>query len=101
MSTIPKELPAGLEAYGRSPDFTQETLPASLQAAHATKAGTCALVHVLEGKLRYRLDPPHEGEVVAGAGQTVVIEPRMPHGVTFVEPGRIFVEFYRAKSAVG
>ena len=51
MLTIPKELPAGFEAYGRSTDFTPDNLPARLQAAHSTKAGTWGLLHVLEGKI--------------------------------------------------
>lgn len=95
MTTIPTRLPAGFEAYGRSPDFTPETLPARLQAAHSTKAGTWALLHVLEGKILYELEPPYAGEQLAAAGEKVVIEAQVPHHVTFLEPGRIFVEFYR------
>jgi hemoglobin len=96
MSRIPKALPAGFVAYGRSPDFTPETLPAKLQAAHSTKAGTWGLLHVLEGKIRFQLEPPDEAEQLAGAGETVVIESGVRHRVAFVEPGRFFVEFYRA-----
>jgi hemoglobin len=95
MSTIPKELPAGFEAYGRSPEFTPENLPARLQAAHSTKAGTWALLHVLEGKILYQLEAPYEGEQLAAAGEKVVIEAEVPHHVEFIERGRIFVEFYR------
>ncbi|MPZ37169.1 MAG: DUF1971 domain-containing protein [Rhizobiales bacterium] len=96
MSRIPKELPAGLVAYGRSPDFTPETLPTKLQAAHSTKAGTWGLLHVLEGTVLYRLEPPHNGEQLAAAGESVVIESGILHRVAFVEPGRFYVEFYRA-----
>lgn len=96
MSDIPKRLPIGLVAYGRSPDFTPETLPAKLQAAHSTKAGTWGLLHVLEGKVLYRLEPPHSDELQVPAGETVVIEPGVLHRVTFVEHGRFYVEFYRA-----
>ena len=49
MSTIPTQLPAGFVAYGRSPDFNSENLPAKLRTAHSTKAGTWGLLHVLEG----------------------------------------------------
>lgn len=97
MMTIPSELPAGFEAYARSPDFTPETLPARLQSAHTTKAGTWALLHVLEGEVLYQLEPPHQGERVAAAGQTIVIEAGVAHHVSFTAPGRIFVEFYRKK----
>lgn len=98
MSTIPTELPPGLEAYSRSSDFTPDNLPAKLQSAHSTKAGTWGLLHVLEGKVRYQLEPPHQGEQLAAAGEHVVIESEIPHHVTFIEPGRFFVEFYRASA---
>lgn len=95
VSRIPKALPAGLIAYGRSPDFTPDTLPAKLQAAHSTKAGTWGLLHVLEGTVRYCLEPPHTGEQVAAAGECIVIESGIRHRVAFVEPGRFYIEFYR------
>ncbi len=98
MSHIPEKLPTGLVSYARSPEFTPETLPAKLQAAHSTKAGTWGLLHVLEGKVRYQLEPPHEGEQLVGAGENVVIESGVPHRVAFVVPGRFFVEFYRTSN---
>jgi hemoglobin len=99
MSTIPHELPPGFKAYGRSPDFTSDNLPAKLQSAHSTKAGTWGVLHVLEGVLHYRLESPHQGERVVSAGDTVVIEAEVPHRVEFIEPGRMFVEFYRDETA--
>lgn len=98
MSDIPQKLPAGFAAYARSPDFTPETLPVKLQTAHTTKAGTWALLHVLEGKVMYELEPPREGHKLVGAGEHVVIEAEVFHHVRFVEPGRCFVEFYRANA---
>lgn len=88
-------LPAGFEAYARSPEFNSESLPAKLQAGHATKPGTWGLLHVLEGVLLYRLEPPRTDERLVKAGETVVIESEVAHHVQFVEPGRMFVEFYR------
>lgn len=96
MPPIPDALPAGLVAYGRSMEFTPETLPERFKAAHSTKAGTWGLLHVLEGKLLYRLEPPQSGERLAVTGERVVIEPGVLHRVAFVEPGRFYVEFYRA-----
>jgi tellurite resistance-related uncharacterized protein len=96
MSIIPNELPAGREAYGRSPDFTPDNLPARLQTAHSTKAGTWGLLHVLEGKILYQLEAPFEGNQLAAAGEKIVIASQVPHHVKFVEPGRFFVEFYRS-----
>lgn len=92
---IPERMPDGFEAYGRSPEFTSETLPAKLQSAHSTKAGTWGLLHVLEGEILYQLEPPHRGERRARAGDTIVIEAEIPHHVAFIEPGRIYIEFFR------
>jgi hemoglobin len=95
MSTIPTEIPTGLTAYARSPDFTPDNLPPRLQAAHSTKAGTWGLLRVLEGKILYQLEIPFEGEQLIAAGECVVIESEVPHHVEFVERGRFFIEFYR------
>lgn len=99
MSTIPSEMPAGFVAYGRSPDFFSDNLPAKLQSAHSTKAGTWGLLHVLDGVVHFRLEAPHQGEKVVHAGETVVIESQVPHRVAFLEPGRMYVEFYRLAAA--
>lgn len=99
MSTIPKQIPTGFEAYGRSPDFTPDNLPSRLRAAHSTKAGTWGLIHVLEGKILYQLEVPFIGEQMAAAGECIVIESGVPHHVEFVEQGRFFIEFYRSASA--
>jgi tellurite resistance-related uncharacterized protein len=101
MSAIPKSLPAGFVAYSRTKEFTPATLPAQLKAAHSTKTGTWGLLHVLEGKVLYSLEPPLSGEQLAAAGDSVVIESGVMHHVAFVEPGRFFVEFYRAADAAG
>lgn len=98
--TIPDKLPDGLAAYARSPEFNSKNLPAKLQAGHATKAGTWGLLHVLEGALIYRLEPPRQEQRLVKAGETVVIESEVAHHVQFVEPGRMFIEFYRTTGAV-
>ena len=96
MSEISSRLPDGLRAYARSQDFTPDTLPVKLRAAHTTKAGTWGLIHVLEGEIVFRLDPPYRGEQHVSVGDNVVIEPQVPHHVAFIEPGQFFIEFYRA-----
>lgn len=97
--TIPTHIPDGFEAYGRSPEFTSETLPAKLQSAHSTKAGTWALLHVIEGEVLFQLEPPYQGERRARGGETIVIEDAVPHHVAFTESGRIFIEFYRKRTS--
>lgn len=51
-------LPEGLTAYSRSPTFDERSLPAALQREDRTKAGAWALLHVLEGRLLYRILEP-------------------------------------------
>jgi hemoglobin len=92
---IPKQIPDGFKSYGRSPEFTPETLPARLRSAHSTKSGTWGLLHVLEGEIRYQLEPPYRGERLVCASETIVIEAEIPHHVAFTEPGRFYIEFHR------
>jgi tellurite resistance-related uncharacterized protein len=87
------ELPAGLKAYKRTPVFDQDTLPKGLRREHRTKAGVWALIHVLEGRLRYRtLDPP--SETVLTPEKPGIIQPEQPHEVEPLGSMRMFVEFY-------
>jgi len=95
MSAIPKQLPADLEAYARSPLFTSEDLPSMLRARHSMKPGVWGLIHVQEGRILFQLEAPYQGEQQAAAGENVVIEPEVFHHVEFVEPGSFFIEFYR------
>lgn len=92
---IPSGLPSDVVAYGRTPDFTPETLPDALKSAHSTKPGVWGLIHVLEGRLLYALEPPHRGLTVLAERETAPIPPEIPHRVAFTEGGRFFVEFYK------
>jgi tellurite methyltransferase len=49
-------IPAGYVVIRRTPEFTQDTVPPALLSAHETKGGAWALIHVLEGKLRYCIE---------------------------------------------
>lgn len=100
MPGIVTTLPARMEMYRRSPDFRPDNLPQKLQSAHSTKAGTWGLLRVLEGKLLFRLEGAVDGERLVSAGETVVIESEILHSVSFVEPGRFFIEFYRQVDGV-
>ncbi|RXF70986.1 DUF1971 domain-containing protein [Hansschlegelia zhihuaiae] len=88
-------LPEGLTAYSRSPTFDERSLPAALQREHRTKAGAWALIHVLEGRLLYRiLEPFSEHDLTPD--QPGVVRPEQPHEVHPVGAVRMFVEFYSA-----
>lgn len=88
-------LPPGLDAYRRTPIFTETTLPAGLRHRHQTKAGVWGLIVVLDGQLRFRrLDPFCETTLNPAA--TAIIAPEEAHEVEPVGAVRFYVEFYRA-----
>jgi tellurite resistance-related uncharacterized protein len=93
-------LPDGLVPYRRTPVFDQDTLPAGLRREHRTKAGVWALIHVVEGRLLYRILAPRE-ERVLSPGIPGVIAPEQPHAVEPLDNVRFFVEFHAARPADG
>lgn len=91
-------LPPDVRPYKRTPDFTEATIPDGLKRAHDTKVGVWALIHVLEGRLAYRVDDPRRpaGEaVLTPEGEPGVIEPTIRHAVEPLGPVRFYVEFHR------
>lgn len=97
---IPHQLPAGLTAYKRTPVFDQDTLPAGLRRQHRTKAGVWALIHVVEGSLRYRiLEPPSEH--ILTPTTPGVVAPEQPHEVEPLGAVRMFVEFHAHQAVQG
>lgn len=99
MSDAPRmpRLPDGVEPYRRTPEFTEETVPAGLRREHRTKAGVWGRICVRAGSLRYRIlsDPP--AEFVLDPDTPGIIEPEVPHEVE-LRPGQrvaFHVEFLR------
>ena len=93
-------LPSGLAAYRRTPVFDQDNLPPGLLHNHSTKAGVWALIHVLEGRLRYRITKP-PSETMLTPGTPGVVLPQQLHEVEPVGSVRFFVEFYAVKDVEG
>lgn len=90
-------LPHGVRPYKKTPIFDENTVPKGLLREHRTKAGVWALVHVLEGKLRYRRGPLNIEQILTPAAPGVV-QPEEPHEVEPVGRVRFYVEFYSAHS---
>ena len=91
-------LPADARPYKRTEVFTEATVPAGLLKAHTTKPGTWGLIHVLEGRLGYRVDDPARPpayEVLTPETAPGVVEPTIRHQVELLGPMRFFVEFHR------
>jgi tellurite resistance-related uncharacterized protein len=59
-----KKIPASAKPYKKTPEFTEETIPAGLLKAHQTKAGTWGKIHVSKGQLRYRILEPKFEELL-------------------------------------
>ncbi|WEK44007.1 MAG: DUF1971 domain-containing protein [Candidatus Sphingomonas colombiensis] len=95
----PSALPAGLETYRRTDSFTEATVPAALLADHSTKAGNWGLIHVTEGKLRYRVNDPRReplDTILAPDSAPGVVEPTILHNIEPIGAVRFHVEFWRA-----
>ena len=91
-------LPTELQAYRRTAEFTEATVPPALLNAHTTKDGTWALIHVLEGRLRYRIEDPRRAAseaILTPETAPGVVEPTILHAVEPLGAVRFFVEFYR------
>ena len=79
--------------YKSTPVFDEVTLPAGLRREHRTKAGTWAVIRVLDGRLRYQVLEPNS-EVILEPGRPGLILPEQPHLVEPLGPVRMQVEFY-------
>lgn len=93
-------LPPDVRPYKRTPDFTEATVPAGLLRAHDTKAGVWGLIHVLEGRLAYRvIDPrrPASETILTPESAPGVVEPTIRHEVEPQGPVRFYVEFHRSE----
>jgi len=92
------ELPPGLTSYRRTDLFTEVTVPAGLLKAHSTKPGTWGRIHVLEGRLRYRVTDerrePRE-RILAPEEPAGIVEPQILHEVAPLGSVRFYVEFFR------
>lgn len=94
------QLPQDAKPYRRTDVFTEHTTPAGLLKAHTTKEGAWALIHVLEGRLAYRvIDPrrPRSETVLRPEVPPGVVEPTILHEVEPQGPVRFYVEFLKVE----
>jgi tellurite resistance-related uncharacterized protein len=89
------ELPAHFVGYKQTPLFNEATIPAGILNNHSTKAGVWAKIHVVEGRLRYRVPALAVDREVA-AGQVDIVVPEVIHNVLPLGAVTFYVEFYRA-----
>lgn len=86
--------PDRMNAYKRTPDFTETTVPKGLLKDHSTKTGAWGIIHVLQGRLIYTVNYPETKEYIISQGQTAVVVPCMLHKVQPEGTTRFYVEFY-------
>lgn len=90
-----KKLPEGVSLYGRTPEFTENSIPKNLRSAHRTKARTWGRIVVLDGRLRYRILGSNELEVELSTNQPGIVEPTVLHAVEPIGNVKFYIEFYR------
>lgn len=88
------KLPAGLEKYSATKQFTKGTFPKSLERNHSTKPGVWGVLHVTTGCVEFHDDNLDETREIE-AGQTQVILPETIHSAKPSPDAQFFVEFYR------
>jgi len=67
--------------------------PAALHKNHSTRPGLCALIHVLEGRLRCCV-PGWNYDGVLEPGTPGIVAPEVLHFVEPQGPARMYVEFH-------
>lgn len=80
------------EPYKSTPIFDENTLPAALQNAHNTKAGTWGLLDLLSGTLDYVIEESGETRHMTAGDQQVII-PEQRHHVKLTGPMQMQVHF--------
>jgi tellurite resistance-related uncharacterized protein len=93
-----KQVPDGFEAYQRTRDFDETSIPKGLLEAHSTKCGVWALIHVVRGELEYVIHEPFNQRHVVLPDTPGIILPEVPHHVSPIGSVAFCVEFWRATS---
>jgi tellurite methyltransferase len=91
------EIPDDFEAYRKTIEFNEHTIPESLRKKHSTKPGVWGKIHVIEGKLNYRVGTLDASFQLSPDAAGVVI-PEIGHHVEPIGPVRFFIEFYKRRA---
>ncbi len=95
MMTEQRDLPDDGESHGRTPLFTNETVPDKLLNHHDLQAGTWGLLTVEAGTVSYFRQGDDAPFAVIPLGETFVILPEEVHYVRLSEDAKFFVAFYK------
>ena len=89
------EMPSGHAPYKRTREFDQVSIPDALRKDHLTKPGVWGVIHVLDGRLRYIVEPPLASERILDRELPGIVVPEVLHRVVPDGDVRFFVEFHR------
>ncbi len=89
-----KSMPDNVTAYGRTPEYDEDSVPDMWLGSHTTKQGVWVKIIVLEGRLLYVIREPRE-EILLEPDRIGVVEPRVSHLVKPIGKVRFYLEFYR------
>lgn len=89
-----KTLPLTVTAYKRTPEFTEQSVPAGLLKDHKTKAGAWGKIVILEGSLEYTIQEPDIEVVKLTPQRFGVVEPTVLHHIAPLGSVKFYVEFY-------
>ena len=87
-------MPEDLAAYRKTAEFSGKTIPKGLLNDHSTRPGVWGKIHVIEGKLIYRVDALGARFEISPGTPGIVI-PEVKHHIEPIGPVTFFVEFYR------
>ena len=88
-------LPDDAEASGKTPLFTNETVPNKILNHHELQAGTWGLLTVEAGTVSFFLKGSDAPVAVISSEKPFVILPEEVHYVRLSEDTRFFVTFYK------
>jgi len=92
MPTIPDDF----VSYKKTPMFTQDSVPDSLQKDHSTASEIWAQIIIEKGSLKYNItEPGFEGEYLLNATNPGVISAGHTHFIEPVGSVSFYIEFYR------
>lgn len=99
MMTEQRSLPDEVEPSGKTPLFTNETVPDKILNHHELQAGTWGLLTVEAGTVSFFRKGDDAPVAVISSEKPFVILPEEVHYVRLSEDARFFVTFYkRAKN---
>lgn len=94
-----RELPTNARRRRVTRTFDDTDMPAGLRSRHTTRRGVWAVIHVLEGRLAYRLYEPLAARHELGAGESAALPPELEHEVEPLGPVRFHIEFLNGRQS--